>query len=243
MVGAFRSPSPPLRSPATPLRSSIGRKLVVAVTGVLLLGFLIAHLAGNLQIFLGRDAINGYAVKLRQLGPLLWILRVGLLVAALAHVVLSVQLAVENRVARPVRYRRSGRVQTTLPARSMTLTGLMVLAFVLFHLAHFTWRLTHPEYSRLLDPEGRLDVYSMMVLGFQQRAIAGTYMLAMLLLGLHLIHGLNSIWQTFGFNHPRWNGLLLATGPLLGTLITGGYMAIPAAVLAGIIRLPPGVNP
>jgi len=236
--------SPPVTSiSAAPLRTSIGRKLVVAITGILLLGFLVAHLAGNLQIFLGRDAINGYGVKLHSLGPLLWILRVGLIVTALAHVVLTVQIAAENRVARPVRYRQGGRVQTTLPARSMTLTGLMVLAFVLFHLAHFTWRLTHPEYSRLLDPEGRLDVYSMMVLGFQQRPIAATYMLAMLLLGLHLIHGLNSIWQTFGFNHPRWNGLLLAAGPLLGTLITGGYMAIPAAVLAGIIRLPPGVNP
>jgi len=236
--------SPPVTSiSAAPLRTSIGRKLVVAITGILLLGFLVAHLAGNLQIFLGRDAINGYGVKLHSLGPLLWILRVGLIVTALAHVVLTVQIAAENRVARPVRYRQGGRVQTTLPARSMTLTGLMVLAFVLFHLAHFTWGLTHPQYSHLLDPQSRPDVYSMMVLGFQQPAIAGTYMLAMLLLGLHLIHGLNSIWQTLGFNHPRWNGILLATGPLLGVLITGGYMAMPAAVLAGIIRLPPGVTP
>jgi len=216
--------SPPVTSiSAAPLRTSIGRKLVVAITGILLLGFLVAHLAGNLQIFLGRDAINGYGVKLHSLGPLLWILRVGLIVTALAHVVLTVQIAAENRVARPVRYRQGGRVQTTLPARSMTLTGLMVLAFVLFHLAHFTWGLTHPQYSHLLDPQSRPDVYSMMV--------------------LHLIHGLNSIWQTLGFNHPRWNGILLATGPLLGVLITGGYMAMPAAVLAGIIRLPPGVTP
>ena len=226
---------------ATPLRSSIGRKLIVAVTGILLLGFLIAHLAGNLQIFLGRDAINAYAVKLRELGPLLWIARVGLIVIALAHVVLTIQLAAENRVARPVRYRASGQVQTTLPARSMTLTGLMLLAFVIFHLAHFTWRLTHPEYSLLRDPEGRLDVYSMMVLGFQQPALSALYMVAMLLLGLHLIHGLNSVWQTLGLNHPRWNPVLLAAGPLLGTLIAGGYMAMPAAVLAGIIRLPPAV--
>jgi len=241
MVAPFRS-SIRLPSPATPLRTSIGRKLVVAVTGILLLGFLIAHLAGNLQIFLGRDAINAYGVKLRELGPLLWIMRVGLIVTAIAHVVLTVQLAAENRVARPVGYHASGRVQTTLPARSMTLTGLMVLAFVGFHLAHLTWGLTHPQHARLLDPEGRPDVYSMMVLGFQQPPIAGLYMVAMLLLGLHLIHGLNSVWQTLGFNHPRWNGLLTATGPLLGTLITGGYMAMPAAVLTGIIRLPPEVG-
>ena len=100
----------------------------------------------------------------------------------------------------------------------------------------------HPEQARLLDPEGRPDVYSMMVLGFQQPQIAGLYMVAMLLLGLHLIHGLNSVWQTLGINHPRWNGVLLGTGPILGTLIAGGYLAIPAAVLAGIIRLPPGVT-
>jgi succinate dehydrogenase / fumarate reductase cytochrome b subunit len=227
---------------ASPLRSSIGRKLAVAVTGVMLLGFLIAHLAGNLQIFRGREAINAYAAGLRHLGPLLWVARIGLIVVALVHVALTVQLAAENRVARPVRYRATGRIQTTLQARSMTLTGLMVLAFVGFHLAHLTWGLLNPAQARLLDPEGRPDVFSMMVLGFQQPAIAGTYMLAMVLLGLHLIHGLNSVWQTLGINHPRWNGLLAGTGPLLGTLIVGGYLAIPAAVLAGLIRLPPGVT-
>jgi succinate dehydrogenase / fumarate reductase cytochrome b subunit len=231
-----------LSSPASPLRSSIGRKLAVAATGIALLGFLLVHLAGNLQIFLGRDAINAYAVNLRKLGALLWIARVGLVVLAIVHVALSVQIAAENRVARPVRYRAAGRIQTTPQARSMTLTGLLVLSFVGFHLAHLTWGLTHPAHARLLDPEGRPDVYSMMVLGFQQPAVAGTYMLAMVLLGLHLLHGLNSIWQTLGINHPRWNVLLAGTGPLLGTLIAGGYLAIPAAVLAGIIRLPPGVT-
>ncbi|HZM00027.1 MAG TPA: succinate:quinone oxidoreductase, partial [Planctomycetota bacterium] len=139
------------------------------------------------------------------------------------------------------RYRATGRIQTTLPALSMTLTGVMLLAFVGYHLAHLTWGLTHPAHSRLVDPEGRPDVYSMMVLGFRQPAIAGLYMLAMLLLGLHLIHGLTSFWQTLGVNHPRWNIVLGGTGPILGTLIAGGYLAIPAAVLAGIIRLPPEV--
>jgi succinate dehydrogenase / fumarate reductase cytochrome b subunit len=225
------------------LSSSLGAKLVVAITGVMLLGFLVAHLVGNLQIFLGRDAINGYAVGLRELGPVLWIARVGLIFVAIVHVALTVQMAATNRLARPVRYRATGRIQTTLQARTMTLTGLMILAFVGFHLAHLTWGLTHPEHARLRDPEGRPDVYSMMVLGFQQPAISATYLIAIVLLGLHLMHGLSSVWQTLGINSPRWEATIAATGPVLGTLIVGGYLAIPAAVLAGIIRLPPGVTP
>jgi succinate dehydrogenase / fumarate reductase, cytochrome b subunit len=238
--GPYSGPLMPVASPK--LSSSIGRKLLVALTGVMLLGFLIAHLAGNLQVFLGQEAINAYAAGLRELGPLLWVARIGLIFVAVVHVVLTVQIAAENRVARPVRYRATGRIQTTLQSRSMTLTGLMLLAFVVFHLAHLTWGLTHPEQHALKDALGRPDVYSMMVLGFRQPAVAGTYLVAMVLLGLHLMHGLSSVWQTLGVDSPRWNGLLLATGPVLGTLITAGYLAIPAAVYAGFIALPPGVQ-
>jgi succinate dehydrogenase / fumarate reductase cytochrome b subunit len=227
----------------TRLDTSLGRKLVVALTGLALLGFVVAHLLGNLQIFLGQEAINAYAVALAELGPALWVLRFGLIATALVHVILTVQLAAANRGARPVRYRGSGSVQITPAARGMTLTGLLVLAFVGFHLAHFTWGLTHPEHAALRDAAGRRDVYSMMILGFRQPSIAGLYMAAVLLLGLHLVHGVSSVFQTLGFNPPRYNGLLHAIGPVLGTLIALGYVAIPSAVLLGWVTLPPGVLP
>jgi succinate dehydrogenase / fumarate reductase cytochrome b subunit len=227
----------------TRLDTSLGRKLVVALTGVLLLGFVIAHLLGNLQVFLGQEAINAYAVALKALGPGLWVLRFGLIAVGLVHVILTVQLAAANRAARPTRYARVRGVQVTPAARSMTLTGLVVLAFVAYHLAHFTWGLTHPEHYALRDAAGRQDVYSMMILGFRQPLVSGLYMAAVLLLGLHLVHGVSSVFQTLGWNHPRYDGVIAAVGPVLGTLIAMGYVAIPSAVLAGWVTLPSGVPP
>ena len=223
------------------LGSSIGRKLIVAVTGVLLVGFLLAHLAGNLQVFAGQDRLNAYAEGLRHLGPLLWVARIGLLAIALLHVVLTLQLSAENRAARGSPYAAAGSVQTRASTRSMLLTGLMLLLFVLYHLAHFTWRLVHPEYSQRLDGAGRPDVYSMLVGSFSQPLIAVPYVAAMVLLGLHLSHGVSSFFQTLGWRHPRREKLLARLGPAVGTLIAAGYIAIPLAVQAGVVSLPPGV--
>jgi succinate dehydrogenase / fumarate reductase cytochrome b subunit len=223
------------------LQSSIARKIVVAITGLALLLFVVGHLLGNLQVFLGQEAINSYAEKLASLGPLLWVVRLGLLAVAVVHVWLTLGLAAENRSARPQRYQVAGRVQTTATARTMTWTGLVILAFVLFHLAHLTWRLTHPEYNDWQDALGRPDVYRMMVAAFQEPLLAGLYMLAVALLGMHLIHGASSFFQSMGWNHPRYRGLTLALGPVLGALLALGYLSIPAAILLGIVTLPPGV--
>ncbi len=171
------------------LQSSIGRKVLVALTGVALIGFVVVHLLGNLQIFAGPDQLNSYAESLAHLGPLLWVARLGLLALAGAHIVLALKLAAENRAARPERYDVAGRVKATASARSMVLTGLMIAAFVVYHLAHFTWGAAHPQFSGRLDAQGRLDVYSMVVASFQQWPIALTYAAAMVLLGLHLRHG------------------------------------------------------
>jgi succinate dehydrogenase / fumarate reductase cytochrome b subunit len=223
------------------LTSSIARKYVVAITGVLLLLFVIGHLLGNLQVFIGQDAINSYAEKLASLGPLLWVVRLGLLAVVVVHAWFTLSLAAENRAARPQRYQTVGRVQTTPTARSRTWTGLAIVAFVLFHLAHLTWRLTHPEYNDWQDALGRPDVYRMMVAAFQQPLLAGLYMVAVALLGMHLIHGASSFFQTMGWNHPRYRGLTLGLGPVLGTLLALGYLAIPSAILLGLVTLPPGV--
>jgi succinate dehydrogenase / fumarate reductase cytochrome b subunit len=227
----------------TRLDTSLGRKLVVALTGLLLLGFVVAHLLGNLQLFLGQEAINAYAVTLKDLGAGLWVLRFGLIATALVHVILSVRLAAANRGARPVRYRAAGSVQISPAARGMLVSGLTVLAFVGYHLAHFTWGLTHPAHYALRDAAGRQDVYSMMILGFQQPLVSGLYMASVLLLGLHLVHGVSSVFQTLGFEHARTHGLLAAVGPVLGTLVALGYVSLPGAVLLGLVSLPPGVAP
>jgi succinate dehydrogenase / fumarate reductase, cytochrome b subunit len=158
------------------------------------------------------------------------------------HVGLALQIAAENRAARPERYAVAGRVQSTASARSMVLTGLMIAAFVIYHLAHFTWGLAHPEFSGRLDAHGRPDVYSMVVASFQQWPIALLYGVAMVLLGLHLSHGATSIFQTFGWNHPKYNRAFAAFGPVVAIAIVAGNVAIPLACLLGLVKLPAGVN-
>ena len=220
---------------AAGLRSSIGRKWIVAVTGVALLGFVIAHMLGNLQVFLGPDALNSYAAKLAGLGPLLWAARLLLLAAAIAHVAVALQLAAENRAARPVRYAARASVQGRTSARSMAITGCMILLFVLYHLAHFTWGLAHPELTARLDSQGRHDVYAAVVGSFQVPSIAALYVAAMVLLGLHLWHGASSLFQTLGWNGPRSRRLVARLGPLVAAFIVLGNCSIPLAVLTGLV--------
>ena len=226
---------------SAPLSSSIGRKLVVAVTGVALIGFLVAHVAGNLLVFRGQEALNAYAAGLRDLGPLLWVARLGLLGLALAHVVLALQLAAANRAARGSRYAVVRTVQATNAARSMLVTGLLLLFFVVYHLAHFTWHAAHAEYATRVDAAGRPDVYSMVVASFGEPAIVAPYVAAMVLLGLHLAHGTSSFFQTLGWRHARTEKLVGRIGPLLGAAIAAAYLAIPLGVQMGVVALPPGV--
>ena len=224
------------------LTSSIGKKLVAAVTGVLLIGFLLAHVAGNLQVFAGQDKLNAYAVTLRKLGPALWALRLGLVAIAVVHVVVTLRIARENRAARGSDYAVVKPVQSKATTRSMLLTGLMLLLFVLYHLMHFTWHTLHADFAGRLDGAGRPDVYSMLVGSFREPAIAWTYVAAMVLLGSHLAHGTSSFFQTMGWRHPRREKLLAALGPLVGAVIAAAYVSMPLAVQAGVVTLPPGVT-
>lgn len=225
---------------ARTLTSSIGRKMLVAVTGLALLGFVIVHMLGNLQVFAGPEALNAYAAKLQHLGALLWVLRGGLLLLALVHIVLAIWIALENRAARPEGYARPGRVQSKVSTRSMTITGLMLLLFVLYHLAHFTWGLTDPEHFHLTDAAGRHDVYAMVVGGFQQPVVTILYVAAMGLLCLHLSHGIASLFQSLGFNHPRYEPALRRTGTVLAWILFLGNASMPLAVLAGLVGVPAG---
>ena len=219
-------------------RSSIGKKILMAATGLILFVFVIGHLLGNLLIFAGPDAINGYAQKLRHMAPVLWSVRLLLLTALLLHIWTSVHLAIENRRARgPVGYRRFHPAVTSLAARTMMLSGLFLLAYLIYHLLHFTFRTAHPELTHALDPFGRHDVYAMVIMSFNNRAISLVYILGMAALCMHLHHGIASTWQTLGFADERSRPLANIVGRTAALLLFAGYSAIPLAVLTGFLTL------
>lgn len=217
-------------------QSSIGAKQVMAVTGLLLFVFVVGHLLGNLLVFAGRDAMNNYARKLRDLGALLWLVRLALLAVFLAHVGSALRLWRLNRAARPEPYAVTANLAATYAGRTIVMSGLLLLLYVVYHLLHFTLGATNPEYLRLTDPKGLPDVYRMVVLGFSNVAVSGVYIAAMLLLGLHLSHGVTSLFQTAGLNHPAYNPCFKRLGPLSGVIISAGYISIPLAVLAGLLK-------
>src|SRR5256885_6725210 len=184
--------------------SSVGRKIIVAVTGVILILFVIGHLLGNLQIFLGPEWINAYSQHLRDLGPLLWLIRIFLLVTVVVHIYVTIHLAIDNRRARPERYRERDYVKATFASRHMVMSGLIVLAFIIYHLAHFTVRVTDPRFALLeADPLGHYDVYSMMVYGFQNYYVSAFYLLGLFLLALHLSHGSSSFFLSLWLHNKK----------------------------------------
>jgi succinate dehydrogenase / fumarate reductase cytochrome b subunit len=221
-------------------RSSIGIKLVVAVTGCILLLYVIGHMVGNLQVFLGQDALNTYAEKLHAFPAFLWVVRLGMLAIAGIHIILTIYLALQNNQARPVAYKRKEAIKATLSSRTTVYSGLALLAFVLYHLMHYTWRVTNPEFSLLTDMQGRFDVYSMVILGFQNIYVSAAYIIAMLLLGYHLSHGIASVFQTIGWNTPRSRPFFERLAFVVATIIVVGNISMPVSILLGLIKLPGG---
>ena len=211
--------------------------MIVAVTGVILLLFVIGHLLGNLQIFIGPDWINSYSQHLHDLGPLLWLIRVFLIATVILHIYFTILLAIENRRARPESYVDRDYVKATWASRHMVVSGLVVFAFVIFHLLHFTGRKFNPQFPLLkLDPLNRYDVYSMMVYGFQNVYVSIFYILGLFLLTLHLTHGSSSLFQSIGLNDSKLMPRLTIGGRVLAWALFIGYTSIPAAVLLGLIK-------
>ena len=240
--------------------SSIGRKVLMAVTGLILIGFVTGHLIGNLHVFGEPDEINGYAHFLQGLGPVLWIVRLTLLAAVILHVWAAVVLTLENRKARPAEYGFKHTIQATLASRTMRITGFVVLAFVLYHLAHFTiglngglfqgdtFKTRLPEYTMredfhllgfLLVSAGTQvhDVYAMVVRGFQSPIVSGFYIIAVGLLSFHLWHGFESMFQTLGLRTSQWAGFLRVVTRAFCILYFLGNLAVPAAILMGVVEL------
>jgi len=218
------------------LTSSIGSKVLVALTGIALVLFVLVHMIGNLQMFIGQEAMNNYAVTLRKFGPLLWFVRLGLLGIALVHVFMTLRLKLKNRAARPVRYISNHTVKATFASRTMVISGLIILAFVVYHLLHFTLGVTHPEHFALHDAQGRHDVYNMVVSGFQNVLVSGFYVMAMVLLFSHLSHGAASFFQSLGWNHPKYQRAIERFGAIVAWLVCLGFISVPLGVLAGLIK-------
>jgi succinate dehydrogenase / fumarate reductase cytochrome b subunit len=213
------------------LESSVGRKLVMAVTGIVLFGFVVGHMIGNLQVYLGPAALNHYAELLRELGHggLLWVVRAVLLAAVGLHVWAAVTLALENRAARPERYRRLRYEASDYASRTMIWSGPLLAAFVVYHLLHLTVGSVHHAFV-----PG--DVYHNVVAGFRVWPVAAFYIACMLALGLHMYHGVWSMLQTLGLNHPRYNGWRRAAAAAFTLLVVIGNVSIPVAVLTGVVR-------
>jgi succinate dehydrogenase / fumarate reductase cytochrome b subunit len=237
-------------------RSSIGRKFLMAATGLVLVGFVTGHLVGNLQIFAHPDKINGYAHFLQSLGPALWGIRLFLLVCVGIHVWAAIALALENKAARgPESYGVSKWLQAIFASRYMKHTGLVVLAFIIYHIAHFTVGAAQAENFKTALPEYAMssefhilgfpvvaaglpvhDVYSMVYLGFASPVVSIFYIIAVGLLSLHLLHGVDSMFQTFGLRNHRWAPGLRRVVALFCLAYFLGNLAIPGAILTGVAK-------
>lgn len=232
-------------------RSSIGRKLVVAVTGALLVLFLLGHVAGNLLVFQGREAMNDYAQFLHTMlhGQGVWIARIGLLVMLVLHVWATVLLTRENRAARDSRYALEGTVQASKSSRIMIWSGLTILAFVVFHILHFTVRID-PALAQLPDAEyaaahpgsERHDVYAMVIKGFQNPLVSLFYIVAITLLCSHLSHGIASIFQTLGWRSRCVAGFEQKLGWAVSIALWVGFLAIPFSVMTGSLKDTPSAK-
>lgn len=225
-----------MNSIASFLSSSIGRKWIVGLTGVALVGFVTGHMLGNLQVFLGQDAINKYAAALKGLGELLWAVRLGLLAVVAAHIYFTIQLTRENRAARPVKYAVKGYRASTSASRTMIVSGLILLCFIIFHLLHYTAHKVDPSFANLHDAQGRHDVYRMLILGFKNVWASGFYIVGMFLLCQHLSHGIVSFSQTLGLRTKGAAEFWQKIGPLWAWGVFVGYVSIPVAVLTGVLR-------
>ncbi|MBT6175860.1 MAG: succinate dehydrogenase cytochrome b subunit [Deltaproteobacteria bacterium] len=223
------------------VKSSIGAKVVMGVTGVMLIGFVIMHMVGNLQVFLGPETLNAYGKMLHDLGGLLWVARFGLIGAVVLHIASGLRLASLNKAARPVRYVHETTVQASFASRYMKMSGIVVLAFVVYHLLHFTLGGATPDHTglttQLADGTEVKDIYKMVVLGFQQPAVSAAYIIAMVLLGLHLNHGATSLFQSLGLRNAKYNTLIDKVGPALSIFVVVGNCSMPIAILTGAVGL------
>lgn len=217
-------------------RSAVGKKAVMAVSGLILFGFVLIHMIGNLKAYLGAEHLNAYAHFLRTAGEpalpengLLWIARVVLLAAVGLHILSAYSLTMMNWEARPVAYRDRGFVKATYAARTMRWGGVLLLLFIIYHLLHFTTGQAHPDFVAG-------DAYHNLVSGFRIWWVSAFYIVANIALGLHLFHGVWSMFNSVGMTNPRFETWRRNFATAFAVIITVGNVSIPVAVLLGIVR-------
>jgi succinate dehydrogenase / fumarate reductase cytochrome b subunit len=217
--------------PARFWTSTNGKKAVMAVTGVILLVFVIGHMLGNLQIFEGREKLNDYGRFLHGVPEILWTVRTVLIVSVVLHIWASVELAVRKTQARPIGYITRENVASSYASRTMYWSGPILLAFVIFHLLHLTAGAIHPGGDFV-----PADVYHNVLAGFQVWYVSAWYIFSMVLLGFHIRHGAWSMFQSVGINHPRHTPILKKIALALAVIIVLGYSSIPVSILLGLVR-------
>ncbi|NOY88348.1 MAG: succinate dehydrogenase cytochrome b subunit [FCB group bacterium] len=220
--------------------ASVSKKVLMAVTGAILLSFISVHLLGNLQIFIGQGQLNNYAETLQSLKGLKWTVRIVTIIAVIIHIWTGVLLWFENKKARPISYYKHDTIQASLSSRTMIYTGLLIFFFVIYHLLQFTLIVTNPQYANLRDALGRHDVYSMVILGFSNYFISGAYIIAVLMLAFHISHAISSFFQTLGWNNDKVLPKLKLLANIVAILFFIGYASIPVSVLLHIVKLPVG---
>lgn len=216
---------------ATFFASTVGKKMVMAVTGIILVVFVIGHMIGNLQVYLGAEALNDYGELLRELlhGGLLWVVRAVLLAAVVLHVWSATALTLGSWTARPVGYRRRQQwTESTYASRTMRWGGAILLIFIIYHLLHFTTGTAHQDFVAG-------DVYHNVIAGFSVWWVSAFYVFAQLVLGLHLYHGTWSMLQTLGLSHPSYNRARVGLALFVTAIVVVGNISIPVAVLTGVV--------
>jgi len=218
-------------------RTSVGKKFIMAVSGVLLIGFLVAHMIGNLKVFMGADAFNHYAEFLREIGyPLLphmaglWIFRILLLLAVGLHMLSAWQVYTQSRTARGGKYTKEESLHFSYASRTMRWGGVIIAVFIVYHLLHFTVGSAHPEFV-----PG--DAYRNVVIGFQNPLVAGFYVVALVMVTFHVYHGLWSAFQTVGANHPKYNPYRRPLAVVLAVVLLAGFLTVPVGVVTGAVSM------
>ena len=205
-------------------QTTIGKKVLMAVSGIIIVGFAVGHMLGNMNLYLGPEALNGYAELLHSLPALVWGTRLVLLFAFGVHIASAYSLWKRNREARGSRYKLQKKQASDYASRTMYWTGPILLLYLVYHLLHFTILPAHPG-----------DVYRNVVEGFQNPLIAGVYVAGNVALGFHIFHGFYSAFQTVGVNHPRYNRLRRDLAIAISAVITIGNLSFPISVLSGIV--------
>lgn len=216
-------------SPTGLLASTIAKKVVMALTGVILSGFVLVHMTGNLLLYLGPEALNAYADFLQSKQAVVWGARAVLLGSVVVHMWAAFSLTMVNRAARPVGYQKTHREASTYASRTMQFGGPILLLFIIYHLLHLTVGSVHSNFIRG-------DVYHNVVVGFQNPVVAFAYVLAMVALSMHLFHGITSMLQTVGLSHPRYNGLRSMIGTAYAAVVTVGNLSFPLSVYFGLVK-------